>query len=206
MTGVIMADSIRLEYPFTFDSIKDLKVGQAVMLSGCVFTARDRAHRYLYDGGACPVDFTDGAIYHCGPVVVSRDGEWVVRAAGPTTSVREEPYMASIIEKHHPRLVIGKGGMGEATRRACKKFGCAYLQAVGGAGSVLASRIRKVQGVHFLNEFGSAEAIWSFIVENFEAVVTMDVRGWSLHDQVKRSSRKILKNVLNLTLPITDQE
>jgi len=201
-----MAGVVKLAYPFTFDSIKDLKLGQVVRLSGCVFTARDRAHRYLHGGGVSPVDFTDGALYHCGPVVMLREGKWSVRAAGPTTSMREESFMASIIERHHIRVIIGKGGMGEATRQACKKCGCVYLQAVGGAGSISAAWIREVQDVHFLNEFGAAEAIWTFVVEDFEAVVSMNARGWSLHDQVKRSSRKALDDVLNLNLSMTDPE
>lgn len=201
-----MSAVVRLEHPFTLDAVGNLKVGQLVRLSGRLFTARDRVHKYLIEGGAAPVDFTDGAIYHCGPVVVSRDGQWIVRAAGPTTSMREESFMPSIIEKHHVRVVIGKGGMGAATRRACKQFGCVYLQAVGGAGSALAARIRKVEAVHLLAEFGLAEAIWSLQVEEFEAVVTIDTHGRSLHDQVMRSSRRALKDVLSLSPAAANQE
>ena len=201
-----MAAIVKLEYPFTFDSIKNLKVGQLVKLSGRLFTARDRIHKYLHDGGASPADLTDAAIYHCGPVVVSRDGEWCVRAAGPTTSMREEPYMATIIEKHHPRVIVGKGGMGESTRRACKELGCVYLQAVGGAAGISAARIRDVAGVHFLKEFGATEAMWSLSVEDFEAIVSIDVRGWSLYDQVRRASRKALKSVLNSSVSMADPD
>ncbi len=191
-----MKDCIRLEYPFTKDQVSTLKVGMLVSLSGRIFSARDRFHKYLFEGGDSPVSLNDGAIYHCGPVVVRRDGKWVVLAAGPTTSIREEPYMASIIEKHGVRLIIGKGGMGSATMKACKKFGCVYLQAVGGAAAVLASRISSVDDVHLMKEFGSAEAVWELIVSDFEAIVAIDSSGKSLNERVKRSSKKVLKSVI----------
>ena len=127
-----------IEYPFTLAKIRDLKVGQLVSLSGRIFTGRDRLHSYLFDGGSCPVDLKDGAIFHCGPVAVRRDGVWVMRAAGPTTSMRHDSYMPRIVEQHRIRIVIGKGGMGEDTRQAFAKYGCVYVQTVGGAGSLLA--------------------------------------------------------------------
>lgn len=191
-----MSDCIKLDYPFTKDQISTLKVGMRVSLSGRIFSARDRFHKYLFEGGNSPVPLNDGAIYHCGPVVVRRDAHWVVLAAGPTTSIREEPYMPSIIEKHSVRVIIGKGGMGPDTIKACKKFGCVYLQAVGGAASVLASRITSVDDVHFMKEFGSAEAVWELMVSGFEAIVTIDTAGKSLNERVKRSSLKVLKSVI----------
>ena len=118
--------------------------------------------------------FRDGIIYHCGPVMMrrkvkkERSGEkWVVTAAGPTTSIREEPYQAGIIEKFGVRAVIGKGGMGEKTRLACQKFGCVYLHAVGGAAQVLAECIKEVKNVYGIEKFGSPEAIWELSVEEF---------------------------------------
>ena len=191
-----MKDSIRLEYPFTKEQVSELKVGMRVSLSGSVFSARDRFHKYLFEGGKSPVSLKDGSIYHCGPVVVERDGKWVIRAAGPTTSMREEPYMASIIKKHGVRVIIGKGGMGAATQKACKEFGCVYMQAVGGAASVLASRIVSVDNVHLMKEFGPAEAVWEFTVSDFEAIVTIDSAGRSLNERIKRSSRKALKKLI----------
>ena len=142
------------------------------------------------------MDLTDGAIYHSGPVVIRKEGAWLVRAAGPTTSMRQEPYMARIIEQHHVRVIIGKGGMGESTRRACAKFGCVYLQAVGGAGVVLSETVKQVAGVQFLKEFGDAEAMWELGVKGLKAVVTMDAHGRSLHKKVKITSRRALTRVL----------
>ena len=134
----------------------------------------------------------DGAIYHCGPVVVPQGSGWRVVAAGPTTSVREEPYTAKIIAEHGVRVIIGKGGMGEATREACARCGCVYLQAVGGAASLLAQRVVRVDGVFFRDEFGSAEALWQLEVEGFEAIVGMDAHGRDLFDEVKTSSHEVL--------------
>jgi fumarate hydratase class I len=191
-----MTEEKKLEYPFTREQISTLKVGMRVSLSGKVFSARDRFHKYLFEGGESPVILQDSAIYHCGPVVIRCDGEWLIRAAGPTTSIREEPYMSSIIEKYGVRIVIGKGGMGTATVKACKDYGCVYLQAVGGAASILASRITSVDNVYLMNEFGSAEAVWELMVSEFEAVVAIDTFGASLNERVKRSSRRALKAII----------
>ena len=175
---------IQLQAPFTEDKIRSLKVGDMVEITGVVFTGRDAVHKYLHDGGEPPVSFKDGIIYHCGPVVLKKKGKWTVTAAGPTTSIREEPYQAGIIEKYGLRAVIGKGGMGEKTRQACEKFGCVYLHAIGGAAQVLAEAIKEVQDVHMLEKFGSPEAIWELRVENFPVVVTIDAHGNSLHKDV----------------------
>jgi fumarate hydratase class I len=185
-----------LEYPYTVAKIRKLKTGQTVNLSGRVFTGRDRLHKFLSDGGKSPADLTNGALYHCGPVVIRKDGAWLVRAAGPTTSLRQERYMARVIEQHRVRVIIGKGGMGEATRRACARCGCVYLQAVGGAGVVLADTIKQVAGVHFLREFGEAEAMWELVIKGLKAVVAIDAHGRSLHKKVRISSRRALNRVL----------
>ena len=185
-----------LEYPFTREKVEALRAGQRVRLSGRVFTGRDRLHRHLHDGGPCPVDLQDGAIYHCGPVVLRENGQWVVKAAGPTTSLREEPYMPSVIARHRVRVIIGKGGMGEGTRQACREQGCVYLHAVGGAAAVLAAAIEAVEDVHFLPEFGATEALWVLRVRGLEAVVTIDARGRSLHRRVVTASRRALASLL----------
>jgi len=186
----------RIEYPFTLEQVRQLTMGDRVLISGRIFTGRDRLHRYLVGGGRLPVDLQAGAIYHCGPVVIRERGRWVMRAAGPTTSIREEPYMPDIIRRHRLTVIIGKGGMGEATRQACVKYGCVYLHAVGGAAQVLADNIEKVAGVHFLNAFGSAEAMWELIVKDFPALVTMDVHGRSLHERVAAQSTRNLQKIL----------
>ena len=184
-----------LEAPFTEEKIRALHVGQLVEISGLVYTGRDAVHKYLHDGGKPPVDLTDAIIYHCGPVVVKEKGRWVVKAAGPTTSIREEPYQGPLMEQYKIRGVIGKGGMGPKTLEYCRKVGAVYLHAVGGAAQVLAERITAVEGVHFLEKFGSPEAIWELRVDRFPAVVTMDSHGKSLHESVLAASQEALSRL-----------
>ncbi len=190
---------ITLTLPFTEAKIRSLKVGDEVQISGVVFTGRDAVHKYLHDGGKLPpgVSFKDGLIYHCGPVVVKDEqAKWKVTAAGPTTSIREEPYQWEIIRDFGLRGVIGKGGMGEKTLAACKEHGCVYFHAIGGAAQVLAECVKTVRNVYFLKEFGSPEAIWELEVQGFPAVVTMDSHGNSLHRDVMADSQKRLNDYL----------
>ena len=181
-----------LTTPISETTIRSLKVGDEVQLTGTLFTGRDAVHKYLHEGGQLPagVNLRDGVLYHCGPVVIKDEqGQWKCVAAGPTTSIREEPYQWQIIRDFGLRGVIGKGGMGDKTVAACKEHGCVYLHAIGGAAQVLAECIKKVNGVYLMEEFGAPEAIWEFQVENFPAVVTIDSHGGSLHKQVMADSR-----------------
>lgn len=183
---------IELTTPISEEQVRALKVGDAVEVSGVVFTGRDAVHKYLHEGGALPdgVSLRGGILYHCGPVVVKDErGAWKVTAAGPTTSTREEPYQWQIIRDFGVRAVIGKGGMGDRTLEACREHGCVYLHAVGGAAQVLAERIERVRNVYFLEQFGSPEAIWELEVQKFPAIVTIDAHGNSLHQDVLASSR-----------------
>jgi tartrate/fumarate subfamily iron-sulfur-dependent hydro-lyase beta chain len=185
-----------LRYPFKEADVRALRAGEAVRLTGRVFTGRDRLHKFLAEGGTCPVELRDGAIFHCGPVVVKDGASWRVVAAGPTTSVREEPYMADVIRRFGVRLVIGKGGMGPKTRAACMECGCAYLQAVGGAAALLARRIKRVDGVEFLDKFGAAEALWLLDVEGLETVVGIDTLGRDVFAEIKAESEKRLHDLI----------
>jgi fumarate hydratase subunit beta len=190
---------IKLSFPFTEEKIRALNVGDEVLISGVIHTGRDAVHKYLHEGGKLPpgVSLRDGILYHCGPVVLKQDdGSWKATAAGPTTSIREEPYQAQIIRDFGIRGVIGKGGMGEKTVAACKEYGCVYLHAVGGAAQVLADCIKKVRNVFFYEKFGAPEAIWEFEVAEFPAVVTIDAHGNSLHKEVlARSQAELAKRV-----------
>ena len=184
-----------LTTPITEEQVRGLKVGDQVSISGVVFTGRDAVHKYLHEGGALPegVSLEGGIIYHCGPVVQQDDhGEWHVTAAGPTTSIREEPYQADIMKKFGVRGVIGKGGMGPKTLAGCAENGCVYLHGIGGAAQVLAEHITKVRNVYFKEEFGSPEAIWELEVTGFPAVVTMDSHNKSLHAEVAAASQAVL--------------
>src|SRR5205809_8116119 len=171
---------IQLSSPFTESKIRALIARDELVISGVVFTGRDVVHKYLHEDGQLPlgVRLRDGILYHCGPVVLKDEqGNWKVTAAGPTTSIREEPYQGQIIRKFGIRGVIGKGGMGDKTLSACEEWGCVYLHAVGGAAQVLAECIKKVRNVYLLEKFGSPEALCELEVENFPAVVTMESHG-----------------------------
>ena len=183
---------MELTTPISEATIRSLHVGDLVEVTGVVHTGRDAVHKFLHDGGTLPVDMRGGVLYHCGPVMVQEAGQWVCKAAGPTTSAREEPYQAEVIQKLGLRAVIGKGGMGDKTLAGCKEFGCVYLHAVGGAAQVLAECIKKVNNVYFLEKFGSPEAIWELAVVDFPAVVTIDAHGNSLHEEVFAKSSAAL--------------
>ncbi len=182
----------KLSFPFSEEKIRALKVGEEVQISGVVFTGRDAVHKFLHEGGQLPpeVKLRDGIIYHCGPVMMKQeDGSWKCTAAGPTTSIREEPYQWQVIRDHGVRGVIGKGGMGDLTLAACKEYGCVYLHAIGGAAQVLAECVKKVRNVYMMKEFGAPEAIWELEIENFPVVVTIDAHGNSLHKDILAASR-----------------
>src|ERR1700733_6122107 len=134
-----------------------------------------------------PVDLKGSVLYHCGPVMLKEGEKWKVKAAGPTTSIREEPYEAHVIGKYGVRVVIGKGGMGAKTSAALKEHGAVYLNAIGGAAQFYARAIKKVDDVSLL-EFGTPEAMWHLEVEDFPAIVTMDAHGNSLHKDVETES------------------
>lgn len=182
---------VRLTPPISEEAIRSLRVGDIVILDGLIHTGRDALHKYLIDHEA-PVDLNGGVIYHCGPVMLKdANGNWEVKAAGPTTSIREEPYQADIIKKFGIRAVIGKGGMGSRTLEGLKEHGAVYLNAIGGAAQYYADCITGVDGVHFM-EFGVPEAMWHLHVKNFAAIVTMDSHGNSLHKDVEMDSLKRL--------------
>ena len=184
-----------LEAPFTEAKVRALTMGDMIEITGTVLTGRDAVHKWLSEGNEPPFPLRDGIIYHCGPVVMKKKGKWVVTAAGPTTSIREEPYQAGIIERLGVRAVIGKGGMGEKTRLACQKFGCVYLHAVGGAAQVLAEAIQEVEDVFGIEQFGSPEAIWKLRVVSFPVVVTIDAHGNSLHKEIEAESGQRLQEI-----------
>jgi fumarate hydratase, class I len=139
-----------------------------------------------------PVDLRGGVLYHCGPVVAKQGEGWTVTAAGPTTSIREEPYQADVLRRYGVRAVMGKGGMGAKTLEALKETGAVYLNAIGGAAQFYARRITRVDGVSLM-EFGTPEAMWHLELEDFPAIVTMDSHGNSLHKDVEMESGRQLE-------------
>jgi fumarate hydratase class I len=193
--GLPGKEVIRLQTPLSEADVRRLKAGDFVLLGGTVFTGRDEVHKYLHKGGDLPV-LQGGVIYHCGPVVLEEGGKYRVVAAGPTTSIREEPYQADVIGRYGVRAVIGKGGMGPKTLQACKEHGCVYLHAIGGAAQIYARCVEEVGSVYLKEKFGSPEAVWELRVKDFPAVVTMDGHGRSLHQEVAELSKERLGGVL----------
>ena len=181
---------VSLRTPLTEQQVRALKVGDIVLISGRVNTGRDAVHAHLMKHDP-PTDLRGSVLYHCGPVVVKEGEGWRVTAAGPTTSIREEPYQADIIRRFGVRAVIGKGGMGAKTLAALKDAGAVYLNAIGGAAQFYARAIDRVAGVSLM-EFGTPEAMWYLDVTDFPAIVTMDAHGNSLHKDIEEASAKKL--------------
>ena len=203
---------LKIKIPISDEDICKLKVGDSIVLSGVMITGRDAVHKWLNDnfvhpkGPVKPEDqeiydaikpiLNGGIIYHCGPVVSGlQTKEYKFVAAGPTTSIREEPYQGDIIRHFSMKGVIGKGGMGKKTSQACHDVPAVYFHAIGGAASLIAKSVKEVQGVYKI-EFGVPEAIWVIRVEEFPVVVTMDAYGSSLHELVRNSSKTILDKLI----------
>jgi fumarate hydratase class I len=185
---------VTLQAPISDEQIRSLKVGDVVLISGRVFTGRDAVHAHLMKNPP-PVDLSGGVLYHCGPVVAKDGDSWRVTAAGPTTSIREEPYQAEILKRYGVRVVIGKGGMGAKTLAGLKESGAVYLNAIGGAAQFYARCIERVEGVSLM-EFGTPEAMWHLQVKDFPAIVTMDAHGASLHKDVEEASGEVLETLV----------
>jgi fumarate hydratase, class I len=182
-----------LRAPLSESDVRTLKVGDVVLISGELYTGRDAVHAYLMKNPP-PVDMHGAVLYHCGPVMLKNGDEWTVKAAGPTTSSREEPYQADVIRNYGVRAVIGKGGMGKKTLAALKECGAVYLNGIGGAAQYYARTIEKVLGVHLI-DFGIPEAMWHLRVNNFVAIVTMDAHGNSLHADVEKETGEHLADL-----------
>ncbi len=178
-----------LRAPLTEEQIRELQVGDVVLISGEMFTGRDAVHAHLMKNEP-PVNLQGSVLYHCGPVVM-KNGNYRITAAGPTTSIREEPYQGEIIKRYGVRAVMGKGGMGAKTLAAMKEHGAVYLNAIGGAAQYYAKCIDEVVDVSLL-EFGIPEAMWRLRVTDFPAIVTMDAHGNSLHADVEKASAVVL--------------
>ena len=191
---------IKVNLPVSEADIRKLKMGDEVSLNGIMLTGRDSAHTWLLNEKPKEVRalLKGSVIYHCGPVVKKENDEWKFVAAGPTTSIREEPYQGPVIKEYGIRGVMGKGGMGEKTLKALGENGGVYLHAVGGAATLQAQAVKKVHGVLKLEEFGVPEALWIIEVEDFQAVVTMDSQGNSLHKEIKAASDKIADELIGI--------
>jgi len=203
---------ISLTLPFTSSDVNALQLGDMVSISGDLLTGRDQAHKWLYEQicrgsdhrdkedahvlDAIQPILQDGLIYHCGPIVSGHEtGNYRFISAGPTTSMRQEPYQSAIMRHFKMKGVIGKGGMGEKTLNACKTLPAVYFHAVGGAAALAARAVIEVLNVYKL-EFGLPEALWHIRVVDFPAIVTIDAHGNSLHDEIQTRSKSVLESLL----------
>lgn len=180
-----------LRAPLSEDDVRFLELGEVVFLDGPVVTCRDEAHaralELLRAGEPVPECLRGAALYHCGPIM-ARDGDgWEVVAAGPTTSARMDAMEPEMIRSLGLRAVIGKGGMSAEVSAQMRETGCVYLSATGGAAVMLAEGLHRVRGVEW-EDLGMAEAVWRFDADRFgPLVVSMDARGGSLYEDVRRS-------------------
>ncbi len=198
--------------PISPDTIRELHTGDTVSLTGILATGRDAVHKWMIDTfirktrepagddldvyKAIQPIFKESLIYHCGPVVSGLDtGDYKFVAAGPTTSIREEPYQSEVFHHFDMRGVIGKGGMGTKTLQACQDVPAAYFHAIGGAATLIAESVEEVIGVYKL-DFGVPEAIWVLKVNKFPVVVTMDAHGKSIHEEVEKASLEKFKALI----------
>ncbi len=180
----------KLRTPVPEGDIRRLKMGDLVYVSGTIITARDEAHLKALElherGEEPPVDFRGVGIFHCGPIMKKVDGDWTVVAAGPTTSARMEIFQDKFIEAFRPAIIIGKGGMGNRTAKACSDYGCAYGAFTGGAALLAVKGIKGVRNVYWLEELGMPECLWVYEVEDFgPMIVTIDSHRNNMTENVK---------------------
>ena len=203
----------KITIPISDETIRSLKAGDTVLLSGVIMTGRDAVHKWITDTfikktrepqgddlavyEAIKPILNGGVLYHCGPVVAGLEtGDYRFVAAGPTTSIREEPYEADVMKHFNLKGVIGKGGMGPKTLQACQEVPAVYFHAVGGAASLIAQSVQKVLAVYKLEEFGVPEAMWVIEVKDFPVVVTMDSHGNSLHETIAEEAAKVFEKLV----------
>ncbi len=192
--------TIKLNTPFDKKDIQNLKVGDTVYISGKMFTARDECHLKMLElhkeGKDIPFKPGDMALFHCGPVVQKKDGEWRIVSAGPTTSIRMEIFEDEFLKTFETRMIIGKGGMADRTLAALEEVGAVYVHYTGGAGALAAKAIKKVTDVYWLDELGVPEAAWILNVEEFGPLtVTMDAHGNSLYVDIRKEVEKNLEKI-----------
>ena len=173
-----------LEIPLTAETVKKLHIGDVLYITGKIFTARDEAHKIMLHKEKTDLPFnpSEMALYHCGPLMKKTPRGWNTISAGPTTSGRMELFEDRFIEKYGITVIIGKGGMGEKTKKALQKHNAVYTAYPGGAGALAADRVKDVHAVYWLDELGMPEAVWIFEVEEFgPLIVAMDSHGNSIY-------------------------
>lgn len=174
---------VKLSTPLTKDKIKDLKAGDFVYITGTIYTARDAAHKRMYEavgnGESLPLDLKDEVIYYMGPSP-AREGR-VIGSAGPTTASRMDKYAPTFLDMGQSAM-IGKGKRSDAVHEAIVRNGAVYFAAIGGAGALLSKRIKDSEVIAY-DDLGT-EAIRKLIVEDFPVIVVIDSTGRDLYEEV----------------------
>lgn len=192
---------VSLKTPISIDDVRRLALKDTFYLTGTMVLARDEGHQRLLalkKGEKPPIPLNGLALFHCGPIV-KRGKKWEVVAAGPTSSMRMELFEDKIIEKFGVRVIVGKGGMGERTTAAMKKYGAVYGAFVGGTAVLATEGIKEVKNVTWL-DLGIPEAFWILEVEDFgPLMVAIDAHGNNLYRDVKKEvaekTKRIYKNL-----------
>lgn len=187
-----------LRLPIDENTTRGLRAGDRILLSGRILTGRDMAHQWLAEENVETLRplLKDAAIYHCGPIMRPAGKGWICTAAGPTSSVRQEPFMPVLIRNYGLRCIIGKGGMGESTAAALHEYGAVYCSAIGGAAVLYANAVHSVETVYRLDDFGMPEALWVLNIKEFPLMVTMDAHGNSLHRDILLKSADAAKLIM----------
>ncbi len=178
-----------LTTPINAEDLEDIKIGDIIYLNGHITTCRDVAHRRLIEAGReLPVDITDGAIFHAGPIVrpvKGQEDKFEMVSIGPTTSMRMEQFEERFIKETGVKLVVGKGGMGEGTMRACKEHKALHCVFPAGCAVVAATQVEEIEDANW-KDLGMPETLWTCRVKEFgPLIVSIDTHGGNLFEQNK---------------------
>lgn len=185
-----------LTTPISAADLEDIKAGDIIYLTGHITTCRDVAHRRLVEyGRKLPVDVRDGAILHAGPIVRKVDGSddrYEMVSVGPTTSMRMEKFEYEFVKETGVRLIVGKGGMGPNTERACQEFKALHLVFPAGNAVLAATEVEEIESANW-KELGMPETLWTCRVKEFgPLIVSIDTHGnnWFEHKKVEYNATK----------------
>ncbi|HXX35386.1 MAG TPA: Fe-S-containing hydro-lyase [Thermodesulfobacteriota bacterium] len=184
-----MNQTIGLTPPLSDKDVEKLRIGDRILINGIIYTGRDAAHKRLFDllkeGKNLPFDIKGQIIYYVGPTP-AKPGQ-VLGSAGPTTSYRMDAYSPALIERGLKGM-IGKGMRSDSVREAMKKYKAVYFAATGGAGALLAKRVKKAEIVAY-EDLGT-EAIRRLVVEDLPVIVVNDVKGNDLYLEGEKKYKK----------------
>ena len=176
-----------LTTPISAEDLKGIKIGDIVYLNGSMTTCRDVAHRRLVEEGReLPVDVRNNAIFHAGPIIRPLENDkFEMVSVGPTTSMRMEKFEYDFVKETGVRLIVGKGGMGPNTERACKEFGALHLVFPAGNAVLAATEVEEIESANW-RELGMPETLWTCRVKEFgPLIVSIDAEGNNWFEQKK---------------------